>query len=378
MAASVSAGLPLDLTRNGKYPIIVSQRLLNDDFSTSSGLASIQREFLGRVLHEKHGSNVREVNHQPVSSNSITKTFITQSDSGFDNYDLTLTGENDQEKYKYTGSQQSSTACALIFDPETQSFTLDRIDADFAFNLRSTPINKSATSLAAQHSQLETNAPDPVSDEEDLFAEAGQANPDNPYDYRHYLKRQPSSSSEPFELGSRDASPHPSPGPSPILAAQQNPKPKPKPRQHRPQTKRASTPPREEADADNEESEDDGGLTVIMDPSNKPRRGFNANFNRNEPPRSLRSAASSVSPVARPEPSSSEESDEDEVVLHSPARQEYSPTEGVQLEEEEDDDGGLEAELERELEKGADGDEEGGGVSVARYVAESSSESEEE
>ncbi|MCJ1396920.1 hypothetical protein MMC11_000111 [Xylographa trunciseda] len=363
MAASVTAGLPLDPTRIGKYPIIVSQRLLNDDFSPASGLASIQ------------------LNHQPNLSNSINKIFITPSDSGFDNCDLTFTGESEHERYRYTGSQQPSTACALIFDPETQSFILDRIDADFAFNLRSTPKNKSAKSLAAQYTQLETNAPDPVSEEEDLFAEAEQADPDNPYDYRHYLKRPPSSSPEPIELGSRNPSPRPSPQQSPVREVRQNPKPKSKPRQHRPQAARASTPPREEADADNEESEDDGGLTVIMDPSNKPRHRFNANFNRNEPPRSLRSAASSVSPVARPEPSSSEESDEDEVVLPSPAQREDSPMEGVQLDEEEeedDDDGGLEAELERELEKGADGDEEGGGVSVTRYVAESSSESEEE
>ncbi|MCJ1282574.1 hypothetical protein MMC26_001898 [Xylographa opegraphella] len=364
MAASVSAGLPLDPARNGKYPIIVSQRLLDDDFSPDSGLASVH------------------LNHQPDISSSIRKTFITPSDSGFDNCDLTFTGESEHEKYRYSGSQQPSTACALIFNPETQTFTLDRIDADFAFNLRSTPTNKSAKSLAAQYTQLETNTPDPVSEEEDLVTEAEQADPDNPYDYRHYLKRPPSSSPEPIELESRNASPRPSLEPSPVPEVRQKPKPKPKPRQHRTQPPRASTPPREEADADNEESEDDGGLTVIMDPSNKPRHRFNANFNRNEPPRSLRSAASSVSPVARPEPSSSEESDEDEVVLRSPVQREESPMEGVQLQEEEyddeDDDGGLEAELERELEKGAGGDEEGGGVSVTRYIAESSSESEEE
>ena len=326
-----------------------------------------------------------EVNHQPDISSSIKNPFITPSDSGFDNCDLTFTGGSEHEKYRYTGSQQPSTACALIFNPETQTFTLDRIDADFAFNLHSTPTNKSAKSLATQYTQLETNAPDPVSEEEDLFAEAEQADPDNPYDYRHYLKRPPSSSPEPIELGSRNVSPRPSLEPSPVPEVRQKPKPKPKSRQHRPQPARTSTPLREEADADNEESEDDGGLTVIMDPSNKPRHRFNLNFNRNEPPRSLRSAASSVSPVARPEPSSSEESDEDEVVLPSPAQREESPMEGVHLEdeeeeeeEEEDDDGGLEAELERELEKGADGDEEGGGVSVTRYIAESSSESEEE
>ena len=335
------------------------------------------------------------VNHQPETSSSIKKTFITPSDSGFEICDLTFLGGAENDNYVYIGSQQPSTACALIFDPETQTFTLDKIDADFAFNIRSTPTNHSAKSLAAQYPQLETNAPEPVSDDEDLLAEAEQADPDNPFDYRHYLKRQLSSSPEPIDLGSRNASPRLSLEPSPVPEVRSKPKSRSKPRPYRPQITRDSNPPREEADADNEESEDDGGLTVIMDPSNKPRHRFNANFNRNEPPRSLRSAASSVSPVARPQPSSSEESDEDEMVLPSPAKRAEIPMEGVQLEEkeddeeeeeeegeeeedDEDDDGGLEAELERELEKGADGDEEGGGVSVTRYIAESSSESEEE
>lgn len=81
--------------------------------------------------------------------------------------------------------------------------------------------------------------------------------------------------------------------------------------------------------------------------------------------------------------SSEESSDEDEVNLPSPAQNGEASARGpqvVQEEDDDDDDGGLEAELERELGSmmEVDGEEEGGGVLVPQYVAESSSESEEE
>lgn len=271
----------------------------------------------------------------------------------------------------------------LIFDPEAKAYTLDKLNTDFAFNLCSTPLNKSAKSLATQYPQLETTAPAPDSDDEDIFDdEAAEADPDNPFDYRHYLKHQQSPSLEPIELESRGPTPSPSPRPSPqpenILQQTRiepaKPKPKPWPK-HRPQPKRpASPPPREEADADNEESEDDGGLEVIMDPSNKPRHRFNT-IRSGEQPRSLRSAASSASPAARREESSEEESDEDEVREPSPPRAGQALMEDERGEDEDE----LEAELARELEReAAEGDEEAGGVSVSRYVESSSSESEEE
>lgn len=117
--------------------------------------------------------------------------------------------------------------------------------------------------------------------------------------------------------------------------------------------------------------------------SYKPRR-FHPTFNRGDKaPRSLRSAASSVSPAVNAQESSEESSDEDEVNLPSPAQNGEASARGpqvVQEEDDDDDDGGLEAELERELGSmmEVDGEEEGGGVLVSQYVAESSSESEEE
>jgi len=117
--------------------------------------------------------------------------------------------------------------------------------------------------------------------------------------------------------------------------------------------------------------------------SYKPQRRFHTTFNRSgEAPISLRSAASSMSPAVMAQESSKESSDEDEMRLPSPARNDEASVRGPQIvqEDDDDDDGGLEAELERELGRTMEEDdqEEGGGVPLPQYVAESSSESEEE
>ena len=226
---------------------------------------------------------------------------------------------------------------------------------------------------------LDSAAPDQLSEDELLAADHALADPDNPFDYRHYLKRRLSSSPEPIELASRD------PSPLPEVRAKPKSKPKPRKRPNKPPVERTPSPlPREEADADNEES-DDGGLLIIMDPSDKPRQ-HRFNINRGgEAPRSLRSAASSMSPAVVPQMSSSLDSDEDDVKFNPPSPEkakvvEMSRGEVVDEDEDEDedeDDGGfgdLEAELERELGR----DDEIGGVELPKYIAESSSESEEE
>ena len=367
------------------------------------------------------------MNYQPKLSQSSVRSIVTPASSGGDTCDLRIQGEKDGDIYGFAGSQQPSTTTALIFNPTTQAFTLDKIDTDFSFNLRSTPDVQSAKALAAQYPQLENTAPDlsSSSDEEGDMFDGGDDVPDpnNPYDYRHFLKRRRTSSPEPIAL---EASPRfaPTPTSAPPPAATPSPqlprrssktKPKQRPQERaRPQSKaRAISPPRsrvaEEADADNEDSaDDDGGLTIEMDPVTKPRHRFAA-FGKysGEGPISLRSAASSVSPAPLSVDSEEEEegdrqgkleeeSDEDvsdEMHLPSPLAKAPTPTaqaiptsEAVDedMEDEEEDDGGdLEAELEREL---AEGDDDGGGVKVGsgiglgviNYIDDSSSESEEE
>lgn len=323
----------------------------------------------------------------PKLSNASHETFITQPTlHKSKKFGLSIGMETGGGKYLYDGTQKSSEACALIYHPESQSFILDKISAEFTFNLCSTPTIADAQALAAKYPHLDVGESDPESNSDNLFdgnePQTAEVDVNNPYDYRNFFKRRRTSSPEPLNSHSPPfkSSPH-------RIAPRQKLKPRP-----RPYHKRApSPPPREEADADNEDS-DDGGLTIEMDPDTKPRR-FNGIFSHDarNGPISLRSAASSVSPVPAIEESS--ESDEDveaeEIVFDEPA----AGTVQTPGEEENEDERSLEAELEQALESQAD-EEDGGGVHVLtdgvmpagveqsavvnRIVEESSSSSEEE
>ena len=310
---------------------------------------------------------------------------------------LHVSGSNSQETHKYTGSLQPCEKYVLIYEPETKSFLLDKITTEFNFNLRSTPMNKSAKALASQYPQLETSAPDASSSEDEMLdREEEAADPDNPYDWRHFIKQVRKSAAESVEMPRRSLTP-------PIAMPVRRPsRPKNKQRPYsRPQARQPTpSPPKEEADADNEDSsldtdaegevdEDNGGLTIEIESIPKPRHQLGPAFPRvhGDGPVSLRSAATSVSPMGDPN-ESEEESDEDadiveDVKLPSPMRYNQVPEEDdVDMDgDEEGDEGDLEAELERELGKHVDAEEEDdGGVVVeqGRYIDESSSESEEE
>jgi hypothetical protein len=202
-----------------------------------------------------------------------------------------------------------------------------------------------------------------------------------------------------MELASRNVSRAASPLPPIRNKEKPQQKPKPKPERRKIPVKRPSPPPREEADADDEE-EEDGGLQIIMDGSTKPRRRFpTGTFTRSgEAPRSLRSAASSVSPAVHRMGTPSDDSEE-EMRLPSPAKSARSDVQDddemeVELDRDEDqeqeqqgdvdevEDGmDLEAELDRELRRSVEGEDPPGGVPLPKpYVppVESSSESEEE
>ena len=307
-------------------------------------------------------------NHRPKLAPTPRFTTITPSTQPGIGYNLTVTGEDEQQACEYAGTQQASGAHALTYHPAEERFTLERISSDFKFNLTSTAGDKSANNLAKQYPQLEIRLPAPESDEDGLFDEGNGGTTgdlDNPYDYRHFLerpdKRRRTSSPEPTSMPMLLNSP------PPRRPSRSKPKPRPRPAQ-----RRQSPVPREEADADNEDS-DDGGLTIEMDPDDKPKRLGRA-FARHigDGPISLRSAANSVSPAGREDAESDENgSDPVDIQLKSPSP-DAAPTPG-----DDEDADGLEAELEQAMESQADEDM-GGGQEVRRVVEESSSESEEE
>ena len=344
-----------------------------------------------------------QYNYRPRSLGEQSATLRPSKGGGDESYSISMKGPDGNGDYKYEGIQQPSSSLALHYDPEKQAFMLERIDTEFRFNLQSTPSNKNASSLATQFPQLEIGQP--LADAEDLFGdEVEKENPDdipvdpsNPYDYRHFLNRGASPSPEP----SLRSSPVPNHtfGSSPLLGSSsplKRPKsrvePK-KPPRHR--SERYLSPnPREEADADNEDS-DPNELVIDMGdsvPKGKPWRSALGVLNeggRNSGPISLRSAASSMSPSVRGESEDEKvnENDHDieeidlgeshlDIVSHDSAGKEVV-TNGSGWDD--DDEGLLEAELEQAMEEQAESeqrDQLNGHQQVA--AAESSEESEEE
>lgn len=214
------------------------------------------------------------------------------------------------QKHVYTGScsgnQSGYTSCVLAFDPDTQSFVLDTLDADFKFNVISTPGNQSAKSLATAHAQLEITTAEVISGDEDLFDEdsTSEGDPENPYDYRHYLKR-PSASPDPMDSLepldsvqlrsspiSKPRSQHSSQYPSRAPASSAKDSRITKTRPQRPPS------PSDETDADNEDSSDDGGLEIVLDgakidPFQGKYAGFGSRGNSGSPLKPIEQASKS-------------------------------------------------------------------------------------
>lgn len=330
-------------------------------------------------------TSLRLDNHKPNLSAPPKEKLISQPPNSGKKINLTIKGTRHGEDYLYTGSQQPSGALALVYSPQTQAFILDKISADLAFNLSSTPSNKNAKSLASQYPHLpvvrdsepESTNSNNSSDENDGNDLSTGADSTNPYDYRHFLTKRRGSSS-PEQLATTPNTPasplRPIPASSPPRRTPARPKPKPKPRP-RPAPKRAPSPPaREEADADNEDS-DDGGLTIEMEPDTNKTRRFKPTFTHDprNGPISLRSAAStSASPALSPTNRQQSDEGEDVDIMYLeqdgtedvdivPIPKEVEEVEEDEKEEEGEDEGGegsLEAELEHALEQ-ADGEADG-------------------
>lgn len=206
----------------------------------------------------------------------------------------------------------------MIYDPVDGSLKLDKIDTEFNFNLHSTPTQKDAASLTTQYPQLDTGVEDAEEVEDDGLSDGnGQSqdpdseepDPNNPYDYRHFLRfaRQGlSPSPEPSMHGSPMPNNHSTSSPMITSSSRPAQPPKPSKRRSHPKPRHLSPNPREEADADNEESEADDVLTIDMGDSvttnARPWRSALNMLNeggRRSGPISLRSAASSMSPSLR-------------------------------------------------------------------------------
>ncbi|MCJ1457632.1 hypothetical protein MMC28_008000 [Mycoblastus sanguinarius] len=314
------SSLSIDPNKNAKYPVTISEQFLHEDGPRKRHKVNVQRD-CSSTYFKAYRANRAIVNHRPKIPSSSIKSIITPSKHGLGHgYNLALANSETGEDYLYTGNQVPSSAIALIYDPNSQSFTLDAIDTEFRFNLYSTPSNKDAARLASLHPQLDTGLQPPSQNEEDdLFDDGANndndteaaADPSNPYDYRHFLKPARSPSPEPTPIPNYNHNLTPAlTAASPIYRTSRPSRPKQRPNdKQRPHHKPRHLSPiaREDiADADNEDSDPgDDVLTIDMGESttnSKPWRSVLGALNeggRGSGPISLRSAASSMSPSIR-------------------------------------------------------------------------------
>ncbi|KAL9098316.1 MAG: hypothetical protein Q9163_006007 [Psora crenata] len=393
MMGGVVCNYPIDPSKAGKYPISISDDLLGEDDGPR------KRQRIGV-----------QYNYKPTGIEGQQATIKPSSHGQNGSYELFIKGEEGNGGYRYEGSQRASEVLVLIYHPDRQGLVLDRIDTEFWFNLRSTPSNTDAASLASRHPQLDTARLE--GDGEDLFGDADgdgeedsddvAADPLNPYDYRHFLRRGASPSPEPSTLSPSVRNTPPPPGNSPLLAPSSPAgRSKPQIQSKKPSKVRQAQPPsprlHEEADTDNEDSDPDK-LVIDMGDSastSRPWRSALGVLNegwRKGGPISLGSAASAISPSIREESEDEEEEEEEdksnqeveEIDLGIPQTNVTSPSaaeEGVVppgIGWDDDDDGILEAELEQALEEQAENDQRDQGNGAMVVAMESSSESEEE
>ena len=333
-------------------------------------------------------------NHKPSQTSASREAILSPSSDDPDVYNLSVVDDDeDLSTYTYRGRKATKPApgsCVLVYDPATQAFTLEKLDKDMNFNLTSAPWEDDASKLEKQYAQLELKDADAAADKELLREddEDMDADSDNPYDYRNWMEDKYKGETR---TSTSDSGKEATVQPKPESIEKKAPMAEPKARalsrkevsKSRPKFKAKARPgpvprPEQRDDSADDESSDGDVLTIEMDPVTKPKRGLGAHLEPgSNAPRSLHSAASSMSPASKQE--SSSESDEDEdvdddvklplPVLPREPEPAHAPSPGMQRDEEEDD---LEDDLEAELAQAL------GSEDIKMGGAKSESESEEE
>ncbi|CRG92492.1 hypothetical protein PISL3812_09553 [Talaromyces islandicus] len=180
---TASAAPTIDPTKPGEYPILLGDKLAGKDVDLSS--------FVNITY-----------NHKSKSATANQRTKVTRSNVSQDLYHLTITDKagNAEQKaleYKYKGSvdpslpvQGSDTRnLVLVFDPNRKAFILESVGTSLNFNLRSAP--GKTREVIEQYEQLHTldDGLDHASRDESDDENPGNADQDNPFDFRHFLPK---------------------------------------------------------------------------------------------------------------------------------------------------------------------------------------------
>ena len=127
-------------------------------------------------------------NHKPAQASQSRTSTITARSSGR-SYELTISDEEggkNNTTYRFTGQKSSSKkSYVLVFDPAKQTCTLEPLDSTYTFNL--TTKNNSNLTQAYPQLPLRRHEDDPL--DEAGASEYDDPDPDNPYDFRHFIKK---------------------------------------------------------------------------------------------------------------------------------------------------------------------------------------------
>lgn len=186
MAASTLSAM-IDPTKQAEYPIVLGERLAQNP--DTSPLVNIN------------------YNYKSKSATPQLRTTITNSQSS-DLYDLALTykapNADHTLAYSYKGSEDPSSerSLVLVFDPERKVFVLEPVSTTLNFNLRSAP-GKTENQVREQYEQLQIKEEDETTSGDDHLAgsasdDDGQADDDNPYDFRHFLPKNSKQETQPI------------------------------------------------------------------------------------------------------------------------------------------------------------------------------------
>lgn len=145
-------------------------------------------------LTNRPAYNTVRFNHKPNLSEGTRATRLRAL--GEEAYALDIADDEDgtRSDYHYEGRRKrQKTSFVLLFDPSTQSCVLQPLSASYNFNLSSTPWESSADKLKEQYPQAIDESGSSSADEalDPLFSDASDGEPDenNPFDWRHQLRR---------------------------------------------------------------------------------------------------------------------------------------------------------------------------------------------
>ncbi|KAL1305610.1 hypothetical protein AAFC00_007211 [Neodothiora populina] len=172
-----------DIRNISACPIHLGRSALKDTTTSPSGFTSVQ------------------YNHKPaLSDGRATVTSIDASGAASNNLQ-SLTIEDGDDEYRYKGSRaQGDHAYILLPDKEGDGYVLEKLDASYHFNLTKAPWESNTQTLAEWYPQVVT-ADGGADEATELFGEGGggdadhkdeaamegDADTDNPFDFRHYL-----------------------------------------------------------------------------------------------------------------------------------------------------------------------------------------------